>query len=265
LAHYTEDELTLYHYGEIAGLQRVEQHLQECELCAATYRDLARTLACVSDLHVPGRDERYGLEVWQRVRADLQSPAPRWAAWMNGLSLIGAARAGAIAALLVLAFVAGRTWPPPTPLAADADRDVSLVELRRELREMRQMLTLSLLQQQSASERLRGVSRSTQIDEPDGAVVRALLDTLRHDPNVNVRLASVEALRRFGAEAQVRQEAIQALTDWSFPLVQIALIDFVVELKDHRAADVLRQLMEDERADDVVRSRAAWGLERISS
>ena len=54
---------------------------------------------------------------------------------------------------------------------------------------MREMLMLSLMQQQSATERLRGVSGSMQIDQPGTEIVRALLETFMHDPNVNVRLA----------------------------------------------------------------------------
>ena len=79
MSHYTDDELTLYHYGEAPRRDRIDQHLQACESCAATYRDLARTLALVGDLDVPERDERYGLEVWQRIRHDLppqEAPCP---------------------------------------------------------------------------------------------------------------------------------------------------------------------------------------------
>jgi len=82
MAHYTEDELTLYHYGEVRRRDRVEQHLQECESCAATYRDIARTLTLVGDLEVPERDERYGLEMWQRIRHDLP---PQEVPWFMGL------------------------------------------------------------------------------------------------------------------------------------------------------------------------------------
>ena len=71
MAHYTEDELILYHYGEAPRRDRIERHLQECAPCAATYRDIAGTLALVGDLEVPERDDRYGLEMWQRIRHDL--------------------------------------------------------------------------------------------------------------------------------------------------------------------------------------------------
>ena len=56
---------------------------------------------------------------------------------------------------------------------------------------MRQLVTLSLLQQQSAGDRLQGVNWSYRVEQPDTAVLAALLTTVNHDPNVNVRLAAV--------------------------------------------------------------------------
>ena len=94
--------------------------------------------------------------------------------------------------------------------------------------------------------------------------MRALLDTLLHDPNVNVRLASVDALRRFATQDVVQQTTIAALGETSFPLVQIALIDFMVETKDTRAAEALRRLSEDAMTNEAVRGRAAWGLRQLS-
>jgi HEAT repeat protein len=108
------------------------------------------------------------------------------------------------------------------------------------------------------------VSGSLQIDQPGNEIVRALLDTLMHDPNVNVRLASVDALRRFSERDVVRQGTVQALADSSFPLVQIAIIDFMVETKAKNAVDALRRLSTDAAANEAVRGRAAWGVQQLN-
>ena len=262
MPHYAEDELILHHYGESAQPDRIDRHLQECEQCASTYRGIARTLALVGDLDVPDRDERYGLEVWQRIRHDLApQEAPFWMDFFGRrLGLLGA-----LAVLVVAAFGAGRFWASGTAAQPDALQAANLAEVRGELREMRQMLTLSLMQQQSATERLRGVSGSAQIDQPGNEIVGALLDTLLHDPNVNVRLAAVDALRRFSGQDAVRRGTIQALSEASFPLVQIAIIDFIVETRDRQAVDALERLSEDSMANEAVRGRAVWGLQQLKS
>jgi anti-sigma factor RsiW len=110
MRHYSEDELILYRYGEGRHRERVDEHLQACDACASTYRSIAGTLATVGELDIPERDDRYGLEVWQRIRHRLPvQEAPWWMAWYRP------ALAGAIAALIVAAFVAGRFWSRPTP------------------------------------------------------------------------------------------------------------------------------------------------------
>jgi hypothetical protein len=263
MSHYTEDELTLYHYGEAPHRDRIERHLQECESCAATYRDIAHTLALVGDLKVPERDERYGLEMWQRIRHDLPPQEVPW--FMGLLAWHRFALVGAAAMLIVTVFVAGRYSARPGSASQEALQASNLADLRGELRQMREMLTLSLMQQQSATERLRGVSGSAQIDQPGNEIVGALLDTLMHDSNVNVRLACVDALRRFSGQDQVRRGTIQALNESSFPLVQIALIDYIVETKDKQAVDALRRLSEDSMANEAVRGRAVWGLQQLNS
>jgi hypothetical protein len=158
---------------------------------------------------------------------------------------------------MILGVGIGRQTAPP-PAA-----DPQLAMLREELRDMRQMVTLSLLQQQSASERLKGVSFTAQIEQPGGEVTLALLDTLMHDPNVNVRLATIDALRRFAARENVRLGMIEALARQTSPLVQIALIDYVVETNDRGAADTLRRLSNDPMLDQAVRGRATQALQQI--
>jgi hypothetical protein len=107
MRHYSDDELVLYHYGESRHRVRIDQHLQTCTACAETYRLIATTLRTVGDLPVPERDDRYGLEVWQRIRHNLPVQEARWwMAWYRPML------ATAAVALTVAAFAAGRLWSP---------------------------------------------------------------------------------------------------------------------------------------------------------
>jgi HEAT repeat protein len=125
------------------------------------------------------------------------------------------------------------------------------------------MIALSLMQQQSASERLKGVSWSYQMQKPGGEVLTALLDTLTHDPNVNVRLATVDALRQFGDQPVVRRGLVDAMTRQESPLVQIALIDLAVDLREKESVGTLRQLTQDQKVNEAVRERAQRGLSEL--
>jgi hypothetical protein len=48
------------------------------------------------------------------------------------------------------------------------------------------------------------------------------------------------------------------------PLVQIALVDALVHLRDNAASDELRKLSSDEAANASVRQRAQWGLQKLN-
>lgn len=181
----------------------------------------------------------------------------------------------AAAAVLVIGigigwFGAGsqRTRPAATasaggtrPAAEDATQQIAA--MRSEMHDLREMVSLSLMQQQSAAERLKGVSWTGQLDRPSGEVVSALLDALMHDPNVNVRLATIDALERFASQDEVRRGTIQAVRQQPSPLVQVALIDFMVKTHERESLPVLRQLAMDPQANDAVRARAAWGLQQL--
>ena len=117
--HWTEDDLILYFYGDGRRRAEIEQHLQTCASCAATYRAISGTLAMVKTPEVPPRGDQYGLEVWQRIRHELAEPQmPWWMVWMQPQRF---AIAAAAAVVLLAAFVAGRIWehqPPQTAAVA---------------------------------------------------------------------------------------------------------------------------------------------------
>jgi len=149
--HYTEDELILYYYGEHRRRVRVEQHLADCAPCRERYQGLAASLALVADPEIPERGDQYGLEVWQRIRHQLpEQEAPWWAVWTRPHRL---ALAGAAAALVLAAFIAGRTWPggeapvqptvavaPEPEIGADAGARVRLAAIGDHLEQSERVL-----------------------------------------------------------------------------------------------------------------------------
>jgi HEAT repeat protein len=146
-----------------------------------------------------------------------------------------------------------------------ASDDRSILALRQEVAAMREVVTMSLLQQQSAAERLEGVALTSRLERPGAEIVSALLETLMHDPNVNVRLASIDALQRFADQDIVRRGALDTLPRQTSPLVQVALIDFVLETNGLESAAILRRLSEDATLAEPVRRRAAQGLAQIGA
>ena len=138
-----------------------------------------------------------------------------------------------------------------------------LAEMKNEIRETRQLVTLSLLSQPSAIDRLEGVYMSRQVREPNETLISALLTTLNSDRNVNVRMAAVDALYLYCGKPEVREELIKSLSTQLSPLVQISLIDLLVELREKSALDVLKQISEDRQILEPVKKHARKGIEQI--
>jgi hypothetical protein len=234
-----------------AGIRR---HVENCEQCRAVIARAARTwtlLTAIPDEEPdsPAMRARFADSLTRQQKRGVLS-------WLRRPPVYAAA---AILVAFVGGAAAGRQWSAGDEAAA---RDVNA--MRAELRDVREMLTLSLMQQTVASERIRGVSAAAHMDDPPSDVVAALLDTLAHDPSVNVRLASIRALERFNAQSTVRAGVTQAVTREAEPLVSIALIDFIVAAKDSMAVAALRMLSEDPGRDNAVREAAARGVRLLS-
>lgn len=178
--------------------------------------------------------------------------------WSTGL----AAKLAYSVVLLGIGLVAG-FW-----LQRPEKQDVAYQEridtLSVQVQEMRQMMMLSLLENPSATERLRAVGFTKDIPDVDSHVVDALLMTLNNDPNVNVRLVTLEALADLARDARVREGLVQSLTRQESPLVQVALADVMVKLQEKRSLKPLRQLLRQPGTNDLVKSKIEQTIKDLS-
>jgi len=158
----------------------------------------------------------------------------------------------ALAAALILAFCAGLLVP------FDGNRTVGPDP--EELETLRRTVSLSLMAHTSPTERLEGVYRARD-SGPGRRVRETLLHLVEADPNVNVRLAAVEALFAFRAEPEVRAGMVRALADQEDPLIQLALIDALVVMDERDVEARLRDLLSQRDVEPLVRERAMLGLE----
>ena len=227
----------------------------ESEALDATWRMLGAIDAPAPDA------ERMRARLDAVIDAVEHAHAPTRPRAFHSYVLQGLAAAALIVIGIGIGWVAGsgRTAPAQAPAGTSSE----LAAMRSEMHDLREMVSLSLMQQQSASERIKGVTWTGTLDRPSGEVVSALLDALMHDPNVNVRLATIDALERFASRDDVRRGTIQAVESQPSPLVQIALIDFMVKTNERESATTLRRLAMDPQANDAVRARAAWGLQQL--
>ena len=138
-----------------------------------------------------------------------------------------------------------------------------ILALQQEIESTKQ-LVINSLKHQSASSRINAVNISYKLAAMDDDIVEALIFTLNNDVNTNVRLAALDALSEFAYEDKVRHALIQSLKTQDKPLVQIALINLMVNLKEIEAIQPLQDIIDDEKTLDAVKEQADYGLFKLS-
>lgn len=133
----------------------------------------------------------------------------------------------------------------------------------QEATEIREKLVLTLLEQPSANKRLQGVSEANKIEKVDEKVINALLKTLNHDSNVNVRLAAIESLTNYVDNPSVRQGLVQAIPNQESPMVQVTLANLMTALQEKESIEPFRRLLREKELDTTVKKKIESTIESI--
>lgn len=137
----------------------------------------------------------------------LESWAPRRPVFQFSLALM----------LLVVGLAAGYF------LRAGLQEGAEIAQLRQELHQVRQIAEVSLLRQESLSERLRGIDAASRVEQSDEGTLETLLRIVSSDTNINTRLAAIDALHLLPDYPLLEQDFVQSLSEQTSPLVEIAL------------------------------------------
>lgn len=144
------------------------------------------------------------------------------------------------------------------------DREQELAEIKRALEENKNMMMALLSNEQSASQRMTGVTVAYQLPKADDEIITTLAKVMNEDPNTNVRMAALEALSKFHQEPKVRKVLIESLKTQKDPVVQIALIQIMVTMKEKGVIKDLERMTEDANTMKAVKDAAYSGLLKLS-
>ncbi|MEM9820259.1 MAG: HEAT repeat domain-containing protein [Bacteroidota bacterium] len=109
-----------------------------------------------------------------------------------------------------------------------------LTSLKEEIQTTKEMM-FALLQQESASNRIKAINISQNFQQVDDDIINALIHTLNNDQSNNVKLAAIEALSHFSSVLSARKALIHALGEQNNPVVQIELITTLVAIEEKQA------------------------------
>lgn len=253
------------------GVAAIERHLRTCKTCKKEYTALTQVWTELG--RIP--EERPGPRVTARFYSELELqksarehhalPEIRWIDRLNTLiehlwPKQPAIQLGVAVVFLLVGYVIGFRVD-----GAGNGANGDVAQLRNEVVTMQRLVMLSLLKTESASERIRGANWSERINRPDTEVTSALFETLNYDPVVNVRLAALEALLKYGDQAEVKQGIISSLLRQTSPLVQLALIQVITSANDADVIAVLKQLLKNKDLNKTVREHVEKRLKEMQS
>jgi anti-sigma factor RsiW len=261
----TQEKFADYLTGDLdeAGRAEVRAHIADCPACREDLEDLTVVWAKLGVLpeEQPGgtvRSRFYAMLEDAKGKLDAEKTAarPRWTDWF---SFRRPAFAASFSTFLLLIGL-GAGWL----LSGGRPGGGRTAALSREVQDMRQQIALALLGKSSATERIQGVGYTADVDDPSDATLAALFAAVDADPNPNVRLAAVDALYLFRDRPGVRESLVRSLAVQAYPLVQVALINFLVEIREAGAAEALKKLIEAGDLTPEVKQRAEQGLKQIT-
>jgi hypothetical protein len=262
---------------EKAARENLVEHLETCSGCRNELAELGIVWRGLEGMSAPEPDRAMRtrfMEMLSAYQAGLeQAPVAkpgraarelggrsRWFAWWPS----NPAWQLAIAATLLIAGIAAGRY-----VGAPHEMSPEMAQLKGQVEGLRQLVALSLMQEQSSSDRLRGVSFSSQMVRPDAQVEQALMRAVNHDPNVNVRLSAVDALQSGGyaRNPEVRRALGDSVMVQDSALVQVAIIDLLVDTSDRGSAPGLRNMLgkvaQDGQMDEAVRQRATLAVHKL--
>ncbi len=137
--HLTEEQLVLIYYNEPEAGAASRAHLADCAECQRSAESLAAVLDSCSQWQIPEPDPQLARSIWTNIVPQLDEfrPRRRWR-WFSS--------AVAIAAVLLLAFLAGRYSQRPQPsvlagLSTQAQRRILAITLADHLDRAEMLMT----------------------------------------------------------------------------------------------------------------------------
>ncbi|TDR22585.1 HEAT repeat domain-containing protein [Marinicella litoralis] len=117
------------------------------------------------------------------------------------------------------------------------------------------LTVLSLLDMPSANKRLVAVNLVSMTEQPNEAMIDALLRTLKQDNNINVRLEALDVLAQHTENHVVRAGLVSAIAYQESPMVQFAIANLMQAMGEQEAVEPMQKLLEHDELIAPVRSK----------
>jgi len=236
-----------------AEKQFIEKELSEHEEVYALYRQLKEIIGMMDETPMIEPSENFHAEFDRLLKKEISKKE-------TPVIFFSPAFFRVAASLALLIMAGGIGWW----IITFQRQQAALESMRKEMEATKSVMMAMLDNRQSASQRLRGANVAYKMGSADDEIVNALVKAMNEDPNTNVRLAALDALGKFHRQEHVRKALIASLASQNDPVVQIALIRLMVDMKEKGIVRELQRITNDDVTLPAVKDEAHVGILRLS-
>ena len=247
-----------YNMGEAnaTDVKEIESLIEQGEIDLNQIQCLQKVDYLIGEIEAPDPSSALDQRFRKMVKEERERSRKKWWAGLFSVTEFGPRLAFASASLIVGLAAGYFLWSPEK-------NDEQIVQLGKEISAMREMMMLSLLEKESATDRLKAVNLTQDMDQVSKTVTTALLETLNNDENVNVRLAALDALRPYSKDGQIREALVKSIGEQKSPLVQVALAELMVALQEKGAIDAFNKILQDTETPSDIKKRIQESIKEI--
>jgi hypothetical protein len=249
-------------------MDEIENHLSGCADCRKEFETARKIWNLMGKIPQPAPSEsmRAGFDaLLSNYKEELiarRNPAIEWLKWLREYWHLKAQPRLAFSIIMVVSgLILGYLLHKPGQSTIAYNRQIE--SLSSQVSEMKQIMMLSLLQDPSASQRMRAVSLTDDLSNINLKVIDALLTTLNEDPNVNVRLATLEALVKLASEPRVREGLVRSINIQESPIMQSAMADAMVKLQEKSSVQSLQKLLSKKDLNKMVKINIEKNIQKL--
>ena len=249
--------LLRYNAGEAKAdeIKELEKLIIDGHVNLEEFQDFDRLERNILAMEPPEPSASLDAQFYRMLRDEKKAAAPRWNAAFSWSNLVP--RFALAAMTLVVGLAVGYLLRSP------AKKEQQVEALSHEIGELKEMMMLSMLEKESATDRLKAVNLTQGMDQASIKVTTALLKTLNNDENVNVRLAALDALKPFIRDSKVREALIRSIADQKSPLVQVALAELMAALQEKAAIEELQKIVKDSETPSDIKKKIQESIQVI--
>lgn len=248
--------------------RELEKHLTECTGCREEFEATGKIWDLMGEIPQPepSVEMREGFDAmladFKEEAKVTRKPSGEWMNKLRGYWSYQVQPRLAINLFLVaFGLIAGYILHQPGQSVISYNKQID--SLSSQVSEIKQVMLLSLLNDPSASQRIRAVSYSDEISNVNQKVIGALFTTLNEDLNVNVRLATLEALVKLAGEPKVREGLVRSIDLQESPLMQSAIADAMVILQEKSSVPYLQKLLNKKDLNQMVKINIEKNIQKL--